>query len=298
MNLPYFVDDNNRKSIPQFEAVANEDMLQALEKDLAPTTTANKKLIAAIAVLRAQPLVKIEQLGCRWKSRALIHGQTHVYAAVVPDTYAMLLKSDQLQLSASTVKATLNNNLLPAAISLVSKYTDMTNANTGKKIQKMQKSIEKGLWRMEEYSAIDTFAQAPSYALFTRYANGKEGFMGKNGDLGPLSKAQTYDSEEEMHSSIRRHSLFRYIAKMQLVKLNMTVVGLGDTVTSPHYNNGKLWNGDVDLTGATIYEVGALLQRKAIEDALNHASREQLDEAYKKLDNDTSEAEPTIKRRM
>lgn len=300
MNLPYFVDENNRKSIPQFEAVANEDILQALEQTVStPNTPSDTKLLAAIAVLRALPVVKVEQLGNRWKTRALVNGQIQVYAAVVPDTYAMVLKSDMLHLSAAVVKATLNNTALPAAIALVSKYTNTMNTNTGKKIQKMQKSVEKGLWSLPEYSAIDSFAQAPSFALFTRYSNGKEGFMGKNGELGPLSKAQTYDSEEDMLSSIRRLSIFRYIAKMQLVKLNVTVVGLGDTVTSPHYNGGKLWQGDIDLNGATIYEVGALLQRQAIEDALRHASREQLDEAYKKLEEeDLPASEPVLKRRM
>lgn len=299
MNLPYFVDENNRKSIPIFEAVANEDILQAVEQTLNPSVASDKKIVDAIALLRKLPLVKVDQLGNRWKTRALINGQTQVYAAVVPDTYAMVLKADLLKLSMSAVKATLNNTGLPAAIALVSKRATAMNTNTGKKIQKMQKNIKNDLWSLPEYSAIDSFAQAPSFALFTRFTNGKEGFMDKHGDLGPLSKAQTYDSEEDVLSSLRRLSMFRYIAKMQLVKLNVTVVGLGDTVTSPHYKGGKSWHGDIDLTGATIYEVGALLQRQAIENALSQASREQLDEAYKKLDHPESvEGEEPTKRKM
>ncbi len=301
MNLPYFVDEKNRKSIPQFEAVANEDLLKSLEQGVSvPPTSADKKLLAAIAVLRALPVVNVADLANRWKTRNVVKSQTQVYAAVVPDTYATVLRADALSLTASTVKSTLKNTGLPAAIALVSKYRSDFNPNTGKKIQKMQKSIEKGLWKLEEYSAIDTFAQAPSYALFTRYSNGKEGFMGKNGDLGPLSKAQTYDSEEDMHSFIRRHSIFRYIEKMQVVKLNMSVIGLGDTVTSPHYKGGNTWNGQVDLNAATIYEVGALLQRQAIEDALSQASREQLEQAYKKLEENSAleSTESTVKRKM
>lgn len=300
MKLPYFLDEKNRKSIPVLEAVTTKDILQVLEKSVAsPPTHVDTKLLEAISVLRTLPLVKVEQLGNRWKTRALIAGQTHVYATVVPDPYTTVLRADALSLTALTVKTILKNTDLPAAIALLSKYHSDLNPNTGKKIQKMQKSIEKGLWKLEEYSAIDTFAQAPSYALFTRYSNGKEGFMGKNGDLGPLSKAQTYDSEEDMHAFIRRHSIFRYIEKMQVVKLNMSVIGLGDTVTSPHYKGSNTWNGQVDLNAATIYEVGALLQRQAIEDALTQASREQLDEAYKKLDTVQDNAEVgTIKRRM
>lgn len=299
MNLPYFVDDNNRKSIPIFEAVANEDILKAVEQTITTSTPADTKLRNAIALLRTLPVVKVEQLGNRWKTRALSNGQIQVYAAVVPDTYATVLKADLLTLNLSVVKSTLNNTALPAAIALLSKHATAMNTNTGKKIQKMQKNLNSGLWSLSEYSAIDSFAQAPSFALFTRFTNGKEGFMGKNGELGPLSKAQTYDSEEDMLSSLRRLSIFRYIAKMQLVKLNVTVVGLGDTVTSPHYKGGKLWHGDIDLTGATIYEVGALLQRQAIENALSQASREQLDEAYKKLDHPESvESEEPTKRKM
>ena len=299
MNLPYFVDENNRKSIPIFEAVANEDILQAVEQTLNPSVASDKKIVDAIALLRTLPVVKVEQLGNRWKTRMLINGQTQVYAAVVPDTYAMVLKADLLKVGLPAVKETLNNTALPAAIAVVSKRTTAMNTNTGKKIQKMQKNIKNGLWSLPQYSAIDSFAQAPSFALFTRFTNGKEGFMDKHGDLGPLSKAQTYDSEEDLHSSLRRLSMFRYIAKMQLVKLNMSVVGLGDTVTSPHYKGGKSWQGDIDLNGATIYEVGALLQRQAIENALSQASREQLDEAYKKLDNPepVESVEPT-KRKM
>lgn len=297
MNLPYFVDEKNRKSIPQFEAVANEDLLKNLEQAVSvPPTSADKKLLAAIALLRTLPVVKVADLGNRWKTRNLIKNQTQVYAAVVPDTYATVLRGDALSLTASIVKSTLNTTDLPAAIALVSKRHHDFNSNTGKKIQKMQKSIEKGLWKLEGYSAIDTFAQAPSYALFTRYSNGKEGYMGKNGELGPLSKAQTYDSEEDMHAFIRRHSLFRYIAKMQVVKLNMIVVGLGGIATSPHYKGGSTWNGDIDLNGSTIYEVGALLQRQAIEEALSQASREQLDQAYKKLEENPLES--TVKRKM
>lgn len=298
MNLPYFIDEKNRKSIPQFEAVAQEDLLTSLEQLVnTPPTPADKKLLAAIALMRTLPVVKVTDLGNRWKTRDLIKNQSEVYAAVVPDTYTTVLRGDALSLSASTVKATLNATALPAAIALLSKHHHAFNSNTGKKIQKMQKSIEKGLWKLEEYSAIDTFAQAPSYALFTRYSNGKEGYMGKNGELGPLSKAQTYDSEEDMHAFIRRHSLFRYIEKMQVVKLNMSVVGLGSTVTSPHYKGGNTWHGQIDLNGATIYEVGALLQRQAIEDALRQASREQLDQAYKNLE-EHSVAESTVKRKM
>lgn len=298
MNLPYFIDEKNRKSIPQFEAVANEDLLKSLEQTVSiPNTSADKKLLAAIALMRTLPVVQVADLGNRWKTRNLIKNQTQVYAAVVPDTYTTVLRGDALSLTTSTVKSTLKAKDLPAAIALLCKYDDNFNPNTGKKIQKMQKSIEKGLWNLEEYSAIDTFAQAPSYALFTRYSNGKEGFMGKNGELGPLSKAQTYDSEEDMRAFVRRHSLFRYIEKMQVVKLNMSVVGLGDTVTSPHYKGGSTWHGQVDLNGATIYEVGALLQRQAIEDALSQASREQLDQAYKKLE-ETSAVESTVKRKM
>lgn len=298
MNLPYFIDEKNRKSIPQFEAVAQEDLLTSLEQLVnTPPTPADKKLLAAIALMRTLPVVKVTDLGNRWKTRDLIKNQSEVYAAVVPDTYTTVLRGDALSLTASTVKATLNATALPAAIALLSKHHHAFNSNTGKKIQKMQKSIEKGLWKLEEYSAIDTFAQAPSYALFTRYSNGKEGYMGKNGELGPLSKAQTYDSEEDMHAFIRRHSLFRYIEKMQVVKLNMSVVGLGSTVTSPHYKGGNTWHGQIDLNGATIYEVGALLQRQAIEDALSQASREQLDQAYKNLE-EHSVAESTVKRKM
>lgn len=298
MNLPYFLDEKNRKSIPQFEAVAQEDLLKSLEQLVnIPHTSADKKLLAAIALMRTLPVVKVTDLGNRWKTRDLIKNQSEVYAAVVPDTYTTVLRGDALSLTASTVKATLNATALPAAIALLSKHHHAFNSNTGKKIQKMQKSIEKGLWKLEEYSAIDTFAQAPSYALFTRYSNGKEGYMGKNGELGPLSKAQTYDSEEDMHAFIRRHSLFRYIEKMQVVKLNMSVVGLGNTVTSPHYKGGNTWHGQIDLNGATIYEVGALLQRQAIEEALSQASREQLDQAYKNLE-EHSVAESTVKRKM
>lgn len=295
MNLPYFVDEKNRKSVPVYIPLVCETVLGAWESQYADTP----KIIEAIATVRKQPRVPLTSVGMRiYRLKQYYAGDELAYAAVVPDTFGNVLRNNNLKVTATDLTDTLNNTELGKAILTLVRLSSSSqpfNDECRPALLRMHKGLGSGSWRVEPFSPLEMFAQTQSFALFTRFHNGNEGYLDKNGSLGPLSKAQTYDSEEELLSALRRHTVFHYIGKMQVVKLNMQVTGVGNEVVSPMYNGNTY--SRVDLTGSTIHEVAAMVQKRAIEQALEHASREQLDEAYKKLDNEEAESSAP-KRRM
>lgn len=285
----YFVNEKNAKSVPVYEAVINEDQLKeldALVQELRNEGTPNPKLEKAIQLVRKLPVLDPKGVSAPWNMKEICNTQSDIYATVVPGCFSAVLRSNDFKVPNTHVATVLAMPGLPAALTCLANFATV-NATSVRKMQKMFSSLKDGGWKKEQYSPLETFAQTESYALFTRLSDGKEGYVGKNGELGPLSKAQTYDNENDLMNALQRQTVFKNWGPFQVVRLNMQVVGMGNRVQSPHFKGGNAWYGTVDLTGATIYEVEALVQRRAIEEALGKASREQLDAAYQNLEDAT-----------
>lgn len=297
MNYVYYTDEKNNKLLPQWVAVADEDSLKAYEK----SHPNREDVRAAIELIRQLPIYDIKNKNysiefyprnwtCSYDKNLYI-----VLNTARPSVYLYL---SELKVTKEDLDTGLPTKEFIAAIELLLSLNKNGVGSDVSNWKKLRKNIDSGAYKLNEFSPMDAFTSSFSYALFCRNDDKSEGYLTEKG-LGPLSRALTYDSLEEMEAAFNRQSHFKDYEHLQIVKIKLEVDSLGELKKMPRYSP-PYWGGKTDLTGASIYQIANDVQRNNIEKALKQASEQQIIDAYNALrttGDATSDDEPK-KRRM
>lgn len=281
MEKIFFTNAKGQKSPAVWCGIAGENALQDLERGKLSSAAQQ-----AIAVIRLQPSVAVADLHYSTWGVFRSNKEKNVYAVVGHGSWSNVLDHNRLSIDESQWDMGQPQEHVFAAAKILSRLSSyIDNPKNSRALLNTPDAFTR-----HHFSPVHDFAVSTSFAFYCCTKNGQEGYLDKNGSLGPLSKAQTYDNEMEMHAAMSRQSTFRYYDQLQIVNLSMAVTGLGDLVSCPRNLNGQVAN----FTNAAIYDVGAYVQKRAIEDALKQASFEQIEQAYKSLTQTTQ----STKRKM
>ena len=185
-------------------------------------------------------------------------------------TASNFLKSEMLSMTEKDLRDMLDNTDLIRVLK--------TNNNPSyKKIMQVKKRLKDGTFTINTFDPLSDFAEKKCVALFCTMKDGTEGYVQKSGSLGPLSKALLFESERDARASVNRQSIYYSYDGLQLVNLSVSVESLGERIENTKARSGT------DFNKTSIFGVGALATKKKIQDALKHASLDQLAEAYKQL---------------
>lgn len=182
------------------------------------------------------------------------------------------LPVDRLTMTEEEVNNFLGNDEL---IKTIKKY----DKNSYKKIVRIKNGLKNKTITRHEFDPLYDFAERECVALFCTMKDGREGYIQKNNTLGVLSKALLFESEKDAQATINRQAGLGYAAdSFQIVNISAAVKSLGAKINSNKQNAAP-----TDFNKTSIFAVGALAQKKTIQDALKMASVEQLASAYKEL---------------
>ncbi len=280
MNYVYYTDEKNNKLLPQWVAVADEDSLKAYEK-----AHPNREDVRnAIAHIRQLPVydIKTKNYDIEFYPRNWTCSyDKNLYIVLNVARPSVYLHLSDLKVTQKDIQQGLPTQDFIKSIELL---LSLNKSGVGSDLagwKKLRKNIDSETYTLQEFSPIDAFTTSSSYALFCRRENGSEGYLTENG-LGPLSRAITYDSLEEMNAAFNRQARFTDHEYLQIVKIKSEVESLGELKKMPRYSP-SYWGGKTDLTGASIYQIASDVQRNNIEKALQQASEEQIIEAYNAL---------------
>lgn len=296
MSLVYYTDEKNNKLLPQWVAVADEDSLKAYEK-----SHPNREDVRnAIAIVRQLPIYDIKNKNYNiefYPRNWTCSYDKNLYIVLNTARPSVYLHLSDLKIAQKDLDAGLPTKEFISAIELLLSLNKNGVGSDVSNWKKLRHNIDSGVYKLNEFSPTEAFTSSSSYALFCRYDDKSEGYLTEKG-LGPLSRAITYDSLEEMEAAFNRQSHFKSYEYLQIVKIKSEVESLGELKKMPRYSP-PYWGGKTDFTGASIYQIANDVQRNNIEKALKQASEQQIIDAYNALINKggSTDDEPK-KRRM
>ena len=220
------------------------------------------------AIVKQQPIKKIgEYTWCTYEGYGVL-GLTNA---------SNYLPAQKLAMTEQELQGLLNNNdLLTGLKTLTTNKGQPTPFY--KRIVKVNTMLKKEAWTLHLFDPMQEFSEKGCVALFCTKKDGTEGYVQKNGQLGPLSKAVLFENERDAQANIQRSSMYTGLGKVQAVMLNVSVAGLGNMLINPNP-----YDDETDFANTSINTIDAYAQKKKIKDALKMASVEQLEEAYKVL---------------
>lgn len=284
MNYVYYTDEKNNKLIPQWVAVATESGLQKYEAAYPDREDVKE----ALSIIRSLPVIKYSSTSTEKPNISVFpknlknfsYGE-HFYGVLSTARPSVYLHLRDLKVMEKDVKDGLPSAEFIAAVTLLLSLDKNGIGSELNNWKKLRKGLDDGSYTLNEFSPIDAFTTSSSYALFWRSEDGSEGYLTENG-FGPLSRAITYDSLEEMEAAFNRQARFTNYENLQIVKIKSEVESLGELKKMPRYSS-HYWGGKTELAGASIYQVASDVQRKNIERALQQASEQQIIDAYNAL---------------
>ena len=294
MSYVYYTDEKNNKLIPQWVAVAHEECLQKYDQIYSEREDVRR----ATALIRSLPVYEAKnsnyKIGAYTRNWKMQYGKDAyiVLNTARPSVYLHLV---DLNITQGDLDKGLPTEEFIAAIELLLSLNKKGVGADLSNWKKLRKNIDSQTYTLHEFSPIEAFSRSSSYALFCRKEDGSEGYLTENG-LGPLSRAITYDSLEEMEAAFNRQARFTYHEHLQIVKIKSEVESLGDLKRMPRYSSHS-WGPKTDLNGSVIYQIATDVQRNNIEKALKQASEQQIIDAYNALKKEPNEDEQK-KRRM
>ena len=297
MNYVYYTDEKNNKLIPQWVAVATESGLKKYEA----AHPHREDVKDAIGVIRSLPVSNYNSnatekptISVFPKNLKNFNYGDDFYSVLNTARPSVYLHLRDLKVTEKDVERGLPSAEFIAAVTLLLSLDKNGIGSELTNWKKLRKGVDDGSYTLNEFSPIDAFTTSSSYALFWRNEHGSEGYLTENG-FGPLSRAITYDSLEEMEAAFNRQARFANYEHLQIVKIKSEVEGLGELKKMPH-SSSHSWVGKTELSGASIYQVANDVQRKNIERALQQASEQQIIDAYNALNNSSENG--VQKRRM
>lgn len=282
MDKAYFEDENGRKGAAFFAVVATEELLQAVEQKK-PTA----KVLEAIKQIRALPQVDHKKLEYSENQYfiTLAHAEN---SSVLGSAYVMTMSQDvgrnlpteRLRLTPAEAQKMVCNESIAEAISVVARQHTVMQSRSSE----IKKFLKQNL-TLKSFSPVDDFAHNDAFAVFCRLkfgGNVQEGYVvDKDGRLGPLSRALLFESMAAVeHAAKRWRNTFNGLPHVQVVNLKMQVASLGPVL--PTLGAAGYRAAYNDLDNSVIHEIGAQMQRKAIEQALEDASVEQIEQALER----------------
>lgn len=279
MDKAYFEDANGRKGVAFLAVVATEEILQAVEQK-----TPTSKVLEAVKQIRALPQVNSETLDYHENEYliTLAHAEN---SSVLGPAYVMTMAQDlernmpagRLRLTMAEAQKTICNESIAEAISVVARHHAVMQSRPSE----IKKFIKQNVV-LKCFSPVDDFAQNDAFAVFCRLkfrGSVEEGYVvDKDGHLGPLSRALLFESMPAVEHAVKRwRNTFDGLPHVQVVNLKMQVTSLGPVLPTLGAAGYNASNNDLD--NSVIHEIGAKMQRKAIEQALEDASVEQIEQA-------------------
>lgn len=281
MDTAYFEDSNGRKAKAFLAVVATESVLQEVEKK-----NSSEKVRNAVEVIRSLPTASQDELSYSEKDYARILRRSvnsglsdSVYVVTLADRLeANMPTGDNLSFSRAQ-KGMWDSTVVQAIATVARQHPQMQSRNADFKKMSAQNLT------LQAFSPLDAFAQNDAFAVFCRmkfHGNIREGYVvDKNGALGPLSRALLFESMAAVEQAVKRwRNTFQTLPQVQVVNLKMQVASLGPVL--PTLGAGGYYAANLDLDHSVIHEIGAQLQRKAIEQALDTASVEQIEQALER----------------
>lgn len=290
MKSIYYQATNGENKYPlTYGGVSTDEMFEALlEKNSFP------EVVAAINTLKKLPKVAALSLDSyNWRDRTFFNNKcptgNGVYAVVVPSRAQLTLLPQSIDTNDNHVLHVLEHQnefkkaLLVYTKALIGSGFDReADIASVKKYTKFLKNINDGVIEEKRYSLISEMAETESYTIYVKLNNGYEGYLQANDHIGPLSQAKTYDNKEVLERAVRIHSVFKGMLQLQVVKLSTKVASLEEVIEIKNPSSYK--RGDV-LDNALIYEVGAHVQKRNIEEALKTAGIDELKDELERRQN-------------
>lgn len=282
MDKAYFEDVSGRKGVAIFAVVATEEILQAVEQK-----TPTSKVLEAVKRIRALPQVNSEKLEYNENLylSTLAHAENSsvlgpAYVVTMAEELAINMRADRLRLTMAEAQKTICDESIAEAISVVARQHVVMQSRTSEIKKFLKQKLE-----LKSFSPIDDFAQNDAFAVFCRMnfrGNIEEGYVvDKDGHLGPLSRALLFESMAAVEHAVKRwRNTFDGLPQVQVVNLKMQVTSLGPVLPTLGAAGYRAANNDLD--NSVIHEIGAQMQRKAIERALEDASVEQIEQALER----------------
>lgn len=282
MDKAYFEDANGRKGVAFFAVVATEEVLQAVEQKK-PTA----KVLEAVKQIRNLPQVDCKKLDYSENQYfiTLAHAEN---SSVLGSAYVMTmsqdlernLPADRLRLTTAEAQKNICDESIAEAISVVARQHAVMQSRSSDIKKFLKQNLE-----LKSFSPVDDFAQNDAFAVFCRLKFGttvQEGYVvDKDGRLGPLSRALLFESMAAVEHAVKRwRNTFDALPHVQVVNLKMQVTSLGPVL--PTLGAAGYHASNNDLDNSVIHEIGAQMQRKAIEQALEDASVEQIEQALER----------------
>lgn len=260
-NLPYFTNDKGQYYIPCWDVIEKSE-LKGVDDE-------------TVAIITALPYITVNR--GYWRN-----AEGYRVLSLLPAKN--FLEVNNLTIPENDLKAYLNNDQLIQALKGV--YKVNKNALT-KKLETLKKDMDKGRLTLNMFDAVTEFGEGDCVALFCATEK-EEGFIQKNGDLGPLSKAMIFNNQRDAESAVRRISAFGHYNQFQVVKIEMRVSEVGSIIQNTIGQTSH-------LSTSVIASVESAVQKKALQEALEQVSRDEIEqELQKRLNNIPSET----KRRM
>lgn len=260
-NFPYFTNDKGQYYIPCWDVIEKSDLRGVDEK--------------SAAIITALPYVTVKR--GYWRE-----AEGYRVLSLLPAKN--FLEVNNLSISENELNAHLSNDQLIQALKGLYKTSKIALA---KKLQTLKADVEKGRLKLNMFDAVAEFGEGDCVALFCATEK-QEGFIQKNGDLGSLSKAMIFNNERDAESAVRRISAFGYYSQFQVVKIEMRVAEVGSIIQNTIGQTSH-------LSTSVIASVESAVQKRALQNALEQVSRDEIEhELQKRLSDTPSET----KRRM
>ena len=199
------------------------------------------------------------------------------YRILALSTATSSLDPSRLCMTEKELMDSLNNRDLTDGLRELAKL-DPVNKTQYLKFRAIQKGLRDETLTLHTFNPLLAFSQTECVALFCSQKDGTEGYIQRDGSLGTLSKALVFESQQDAQKDINRRNVFERYKDIQMVNLNMAVSSLGERIV-----NKKAWHSQTDFSRSSIHDVDALAQKNKIKQALEQASIEQLQEAYRAL---------------
>lgn len=245
-SFPYFTNDKGQYYIPCWDVIESLDGVED----------------AHAQVIKSLPVVTVKRN--YW---ANVKGY-RVLSLLAAKNF---LEVNQLSIQENDLNAYLTNDGIIQALKNVYKATKNPVA---KKIQTIKTGLEKGTLSLNRFDAVTEFGEGDCVALFCATKN-QEGFIQKNGDLGALSKAMIFNNERDAESAVKRISAFARFSQFQAVKVEMRVAEMGKIIQHSH--------GQESFLGTSVIaSVESAVQKKALQQALEQVSRDEIEHELQK----------------
>ena len=156
-------------------------------------------------------------------------------------------------------------------------------------VKRLAAKIRTGKLVINEVDDELDFAKNSCFALYCAYdSQGKtnEGYVDSGGALGTLGRARTFESKLEAERFASKYSINRYYPSFQIVELNIQLSNI-------HHNVPGGGKQQDNFSDSRFRGVMARLEREAIENALKHASYDDIRVRMEQLEAERDQSETT-----